>query len=213
MRIRNTRYQWGAITIALHWIVFLMAATMIATGKMSADGGGPPDKQLMAIHAPVGFLLLALMVCRYIWNLVNPGVRKIDDAVGFAQVVVAWLVHNLLYVAVIAQALIGIAMTQAGGRPAVFFGLEFPQLVGPGGLLSAQQMLAALQAAGLDEGDSARESLRHLHHLVGHGFIALVAVHFLAALYHLLVRRDDLLRRMWFGYVPPELRDGAKPKE
>ena len=33
MRIRNTRYQWGAITIALHWIVFLMAATMIATGK------------------------------------------------------------------------------------------------------------------------------------------------------------------------------------
>ena len=64
-------------------------------------------------------------------------------------------------------------------------------------------MLAALQAAGLDEGGSARESLRHLHHLVGHGFIALVGAHFLAALYHLLVRRDDLLRRMWFGYVPP----------
>ena len=39
---------------------------------------------------------------------------------------------------------------------------------------------------------------------IAHGYIALVLVgfivlHVLAALYHQLVRRDRLLRRMWFG--------------
>ena len=205
MPIMNSRYQWGAVSIALHWIVFLMAAAMFATGKISAQGGGKPDPDLMAWHVPLGTALLFVMAARYFWRLLNPGVGRVDDAVGLATQMTAWAVHNLLYAAVIAQALIGVSMTQIGGREVDLLGWTLPKLVGTGGLLPLQHPFLA----GLDLGEtaqSARKALRGFHTIVGNTLIGLVVLHILGALYHLLGRRDLLLRRMWFGYIPPDLK-------
>ena len=208
MPIMNNRYQWGAISIALHWIVFLMAVGLFASGKISAQGERP-DPELMSIHAPVGTALLFVMLARYFWRLINPGVGRVDDAVGLATALIAWLVHNLLYLAVIAQALIGISMSQAGGREVALLGWELPRIVGSGGLLPLEHpVLEPLNLGATAQ--EARESLRGWHNTVGNTLIALVALHVLGALYHLLGRRDHLLRRMWFGYVPPALRKKAE---
>ena len=205
MPIMNSRYQWGAVSIALHWIVFLMAAAMFATGKISAQGGGRPDPELMAVHVPLGTALLFVMAARYLWRLLNPGVGKVDDAVGLGMQMTAWLVHNLLYFAVIAQALVGVAMTQAGGREVELLGWTLPKLLGSGGLLPLEHPILAQLNLG-ETAQEARKALRGFHTIVGNTLIGLVVLHILGALYHLLGRRDHLLRRMWFGYTPPDLK-------
>ena len=53
MQIMNNRYQWGALAIALHWLVFLMVVALFASGKISAQGERP-DPDMMAVHAPAG---------------------------------------------------------------------------------------------------------------------------------------------------------------
>ena len=204
MPIMNNRYQWGVISIALHWIVFFMAVGLFASGKISAQGERP-DADLMSIHAPVGVALLFVMLARYFWRLINPGVGRVDDAVGLFTSLTAWLVHNLLYVAVIAQALIGISMSQAGGRSPALLGWELPVIVGSGGLLPLEHPILEPLNLGATA-QEARKSLRGLHEIVGNVLIGLVVLHILGALYHRLFRRDHLLRRMWFGYVPPALR-------
>ena len=208
MPIMNNRYQWGAIAIALHWIIFLMVFGLIASGKISSSGEGPPDRQLMSIHAPVGAALLFVMLTRYLWRLINPRVGKADDGVGLATVLAAWAVHNLLYIAVIAQALIGIAMSQAGGNNVDILGWELPKLLGEGGLLPLEHPALARLDLGETERE-ARRALRGLHGNVGDILIGLIVLHFLGAMYHRFVRRDMLLRRMWFGYTPPELAKKA----
>jgi cytochrome b561 len=40
---------------------------------------------------------------------------------------------------------------------------------------------------------------RHVHYVVSRALMAVIALHVTGALYHVLVRRDGLLRRMWFG--------------
>ena len=209
MPIMNNRYQWGAVAIALHWIVFLAVAGLIASGKISAQGERP-DRDLMSVHAPVGAALIFVMMARYFWRLLNPGVGKVDDAVGFATAAAAWVVHNLLYFVVIAQGLIGVSMTQLGGRDVALLGWTFPQIIGEGGLLPLEHPVLAPLNLGTVVQD-ARDSLRGLHNLVGNILIGLVALHILGAMYHRLVRRDHLLRRMWFGYTPPDLQRKAEP--
>ena len=204
MPVMNSRYQWGAVSIALHWIVFLMVFGLFASGKISAQGERP-DQELMSVHAPVGAALLLVMLARYFWRLLNPGVGRVDDAVGTLTTLAAWAVHNLLYLAVIAQALIGVAMTQVGGRDVVLLGWELPRIVGSGGLLPLEHPVLEPLNLGTTA-QEARKSLRGLHTIVGNTLIGLVVLHILGALYHRLIRRDHLLRRMWFGYVPPALR-------
>ena len=204
MQIMNNRYQWGALAIALHWLVFLMVVALFASGKISAQGERP-DPDMMAVHAPAGAALLFVMLTRYFWRLVNPGVGRVDDGLSFGVVMVSWLVHNLLYVAVLAQACIGVAMTQTGGREVALLGWTLPKLIGSGGFLPlAHPMLESLNLGETER--AARGALRELHGLVANGLIALVVLHILGALYHRLFRQDDLIRRMWFGYVSPDLR-------
>jgi len=40
---------------------------------------------------------------------------------------------------------------------------------------------------------------RHAHYLISRLLMVLIALHVAGALYHTLIRRDRLLRRMWFG--------------
>jgi cytochrome b561 len=41
--------------------------------------------------------------------------------------------------------------------------------------------------------------LRTAHYLISRALWALIALHIAGALYHSLIRKDGLLRRMWFG--------------
>lgn len=52
------------------------------------------------------------------------------------------------------------------------------------------------------------------HYILSYLLAALIVVHIAGALRHHLLKRNDVLLRMWFGRASPEARiDGAAPKK
>jgi cytochrome b561 len=89
---------------------------------------------------------------------------------------IAWLSHRLLYVLVLGQAGSGLFMAVQTGLPDIVFG-------GHGALPIDFWVFP----------------VRTVHYVISRLLMALIALHVTAALYHALVLRDGLLRRMWFG--------------
>lgn len=177
MMMRNTERTYGSVAKTFHWLLFLMLAFLVAAGNFLASMPKGPDKLAAAgMHKSFGLIVLALVLVRLAWRLVNvtpkdpDGTTPIEAFLGHAM-------HWGLYVLMIAQPLSGILMSQAAGQPVSLFGLlEVPTLVSPD------------------------ESAAKLYH-AGHGTIWIVLVvavvgHALAALYHHFVKKDDVLVRM-----------------
>ncbi|HYS85465.1 MAG TPA: cytochrome b/b6 domain-containing protein, partial [Bradyrhizobium sp.] len=77
--------------------------------------------------------------------------------------------------ALFGQALSGLVMALQTGLPGIVFG---------GGTLPADFWVYPM---------------RSVHYLFSRMLMALIALHITGALYHTLLLRDGLLRRMWFG--------------
>jgi cytochrome b561 len=88
---------------------------------------------------------------------------------------IAWVSHRLLYVATIGLPISGLILALQSGLPWIVFG---------GGKLPA---------------DFWAYSFRMVHYIFSRWLMVLIALHVLGALYHTLVLRDGLLRRMFFG--------------
>jgi cytochrome b561 len=88
----------------------------------------------------------------------------------------AWASHRLFYVAVVGMAGSGIFMALQTGLPAIVFSGD--------GVLPADFWVFPV---------------RTVHYLFSRLLIALIALHVAGALYHTLILKDGLLRRMFFG--------------
>jgi cytochrome b561 len=89
---------------------------------------------------------------------------------------VAWASHRLLYIGVIAMAVVGLSLANEAGILGILAG-ERPRL----------------------PPDFWDYKLRVVHYLISRLLLALIALHVAGALYHTLLRKDGLMRRMWFG--------------
>lgn len=172
----TTRYH--PILVAIHWLLaaLIIADLTIGTVVLAHIANDAPLKiEALRSHLIGGLLILTLMCVRLGIRLASstppeaPTGHRMLDRL-------AWLSHRLLYVAVFGMALSGLAM-----------GLEahVPQtvLLGQGALPT----------------DFWVYPLRYIHFFFAKLLMALIALHILGALYHLIVRRDGLFRRMWFG--------------
>ena len=88
----------------------------------------------------------------------------------------AWLSHRLLYVLVLAQAGSGLVMALQAGLPDI--------VLGGHGALPADFWVFPM---------------RSVHYVISRLLTALIALHVAGAIYHTLILRDGLLRRVWFG--------------
>lgn len=191
MSLMNQRDRYGWVAKLLHWLLFLLIAGMIASGKYSASlerVDKIPD--MINAHKQIGIAVFFLMAFRLLWRMINQKVESMTDS-GLLRLL-AWLSHWLMYLAVLAQAGIGVLMIQASNRTVFFLDWQLPHFVGKHGLLGIS----------LDGG-----ILREWHGYGGTAIIVLVGVHVLAALLHHFYWDDDTLRRMGFGYTPGYLKD------
>lgn len=182
MHIKNTHHQFGAITIALHWIMALLIIGMLTVGLYMADLPlGPQKIKLYGWHKEVGFIVLALALFRLFWRLKNispslpiPPIEKL----------LAKGMHWLLYVLMIAMPITGWLLTSAAGFPVSFFGLfTIPNLIA--------------------DNEIHRELFETVHLWLGYALITAILLHTLAALKHYLIDKDSILQRM-FGYQKRE---------
>lgn len=164
--------------VALHWfLAFLIIADLtIGTTILAHIANSAPRKlEALRAHMSAGLLILFLMTLRLTLR-VNTD-RPAEAATGSAFLDrVAWLSHRALYVAAIGLPLSGLAMALQFRLPQIVF---------------LHQGMLPVSFWG--------SPLRYLHLFLARALIALIALHIAGAAYHVLVRRDGLLARMWFG--------------
>ena len=92
------------------------------------------------------------------------------------QRILSTAVHHLLYLALLAQPLLGWAATASGDFPVQFLHWHLP------GIVPVNEALS--------------ERLFVWHGWLGLAILGLVALHIAGALYHWLIRRDGVMERM-----------------
>lgn len=169
------RSQFAYQSRILHWLMAAMLLTMLFIGVTMVASLGDYHK-LVAIHRPLGILILILAVIR----LVN---RKFTTLPPFPPTMSQWerrvatASEKLLYVLMIALPLVGWGMLSAGHYPIVMFG---PVHLPP--ILPANPLLYAV--------------LRKTHTILAFLLFATFLAHLSAILFHTLIVRDRILHRM-----------------
>nr|WP_213872369.1 cytochrome b [Serratia marcescens] len=166
----------------LHWLMAPLVLAMLLIGVGMVGSVSPRHAALVAIHKPLGAALLLLVLVRLGIRLSSRVPALPNDMPGW-QRAAAHLSHWLLYGLLIAQPLVGWTMQSAGGYPVVLWGgFELPALVAP-----SVQLHSVLRSA---------------HSVIAYSLFLLILVHLAAALFHGLIRRDDVLPSMTGGRLP-----------
>jgi cytochrome b561 len=167
--------NYDGVAIGLHWMTAFLVIANFALAQ-TWDWFAKPTRELMEdTHMSLGVLLAAVIVARIIWRLI-PGHQISSLQAGWVRLASKGM-HYLLYVLLVAEAVLGFVFRWGGGRPMEFFGIGIPPLIG--------EMSRPL-----------RHQLREFHEWIGWAIIVIALVHALAALYHHYVLKDRVLVRM-----------------
>jgi superoxide oxidase len=174
---RLSRGRFDALTILIHWTTVLAVLFLLASGWLfDALEGTPFHAPLLMVHRSVGVALWCLTALRFLWRqslaTFPPFRSDLPDIVRWAATGSEFGLYLLLAL----QPLTGLGRTLATGHPFVLFGT----MLGPftPRLPAVFNLFDSLHAAG------------------GYGLAGLAGLHALAALFHHLVRRDDVLEAM-----------------
>jgi cytochrome b561 len=177
MSWKNTNQHYGTLSIALHWLMFLLMAAVYATIELRElfPKGSDPRETLKSLHFMLGLSVLLLVTLRIyakvtsVTPIITPGLSPIQDYA-------AKLGHLALYGLMVAMPVLGWLMLSAAAKPIPFFGLELPAL--------------------LAENKDLAKSLKEIHETIGVIGYYLIGIHVLAALYHHHIRKDNTLTRI-----------------
>lgn len=177
MQLRNTHKRFGLVGRLFHWLTALLLIGSFTLGLSMVDLELSPTKfRLYAWHKWIGVTVFLVTFLRVLWRLGNP-VPSPPDRMPRWQHQLAGLSHAALYGLLVAMPITGWLMSSALDLTVVYFGVvELPDLVAPDRALG--------------------ESLKRVHVGLSRIFLAVIAVHVLAALYHHFYLKDDVLRRM-----------------
>jgi cytochrome b561 len=180
MSLLNTPGRYGAVAIALHWIMALTLVALIAMGLYMValpDTGFDKVKiTLILYHKELGLAALVAATIRLAWR-VRSDLPTLVNTLPYWQKVTARFVHLAFYGLMFALPITGLLMSSAAAIPVSAFGVvDVPDLVAPS------------------------EDLFHrmiqVHRWLGYGLLVLIGVHAGAALMHHFIKRDDTLKKM-----------------
>lgn len=170
--------KYNRAAIVLHWFMAFMLIAQFAFGLwMEEIPKDPPGVRAywFNLHKSFGLILGFLVLYRLGWRIthsVPPHMPHMPDW----QAKVAKLTHALMYVVMIMLPLSGFLGSSFSQYPVKFFGYPLPRLWEP------QSELKALCS--------------EVHETTAWALAALLALHVLAVAWHVVVKRDGLLKRM-----------------
>ena len=176
--LKNTRTRYGAVSVALHWIVAVAVFGTFALGFWMVELTYYDDwyKTAPYVHKSVGILLFVVVSARALWRVVNVTPAAPAHHGRWERVAARWS-HRLMYALLFAVMIAGYLISTADGRDVEVFG--WFAAPGFGSLFENQEDLA---------GD--------VHRWLAYALIGVACVHALAAFKHHVVDRDDTLLRM-----------------
>jgi cytochrome b561 len=172
-----SRYHW--LVVLLHWLLAFYVIATLAGGFLimaPMSGADPEKKRVLLFHMSFGMAIAGVMLLRLVVRLLTA--RPAEATTGHAALdrLVPYA-HYAFYVLIVLQAATGLTTAiLAGLNRSVFQGTAEP--------LPADFSVYPSFTA---------------HAAIALVLSALILIHVAAVLYHQFVRRDRLLRRMWFG--------------
>lgn len=182
----TTRYPTSSIV--LHWtMAATIGAAWILAQVIDAVPRGPGRTMVLGSHVLVGLVVLALLLPRILARVTRgaPPPPPPPADVPTWQQRLASATHLLLYALMLAQPVSGIAYALSRSRPVDVLGLfALPVPLADSGL---------------------RRTLGGTHELLANLLLAVVVLHVAATVWHVFVKRDEVLQRM----LPRRRRDGG----
>lgn len=176
MSRKSSPTQYGTVAVAIHWLTALFILILLVSGFRSESTDDPATKVMfLRIHVPIGLAVLLLTLFRIFW-WVRVDTKPTPVLMSPWQRRLSSVAHILLYAAVLGLSTSGIGtMVLSGAGAVIFAGRDVSTLPDFWDYLP-----------------------RTPHAIVARALVGLLVLHIAAALYHHLVKKDGLMRRMWF---------------
>ena len=169
------RRQFTAFSRLLHWTMAAMILTMLCIG-VTMVASLANYHWLISIHRPLGITILLLVVVRFVNRKLSslpPFPATMSHAERRAATASEYVMYGLMFV----LPLVGWGMLSAARYPIVLFGsLHLPFILPHDATLYAV--------------------LRKTHTILAYFFFLMFIAHFGAILFHTLIVRDGMLKRM-----------------
>ena len=171
----NQRTQFTALMRVLHWTMAAMVLTQLGIG-VTMVASLADYHTLVSIHRPLGAAILVLVVARCVVRRLSP-LPPFPPTMSRLERRAAAASEYTMYGLMFALPLVGWSMLSAARYPVVVYGsLHLPFI------LPHDAMLYAV--------------LRKTHTVLAYLFFLVFIAHIGAVLYHTLIVRDGILKRM-----------------
>lgn len=171
------RGRFDGLTRALHWLTVVFVIFQFASGwSFTWAEGTPYFSPILTLHRSGGSALWVITIIRLCWRVTFAKFPPFPASLPHAMAWVAKTSERALYALLLCEPLTGLADSLLHGKPFVLFVWTVPALL--------PRSLAWSTA------------FHELHEWGALALAALAGVHALAALFHHLVLKDDVLEAM-----------------
>jgi len=177
MQLVNSKTHYGVLPQTIHWLTFIFVVAGWLLGTFIDDFSRPVHAAMLVVHMALGQCVLALLVIRLAWRLIDPPPPPEETRFGRMQQTAATFIHYLLYALLLAIPCLGIIVQLTRGNALPIFGLW--DIASP---WPANRALA--------------RSVLKVHEYLADTLVALAGLHAAAALMHHWVLGDRTLVRM-----------------
>jgi cytochrome b561 len=183
MRFRNSPEGYGMIAMSLHWVIAALVGIAWLLGTFGDDfSKGPARSAALLVHISAGLALLALMVVRSVWRIVDPPPPPEPTKLGHWLDRAGVAAHYGLYLLIFIVVALGIALQFARGDALPIFGWTEISLPFP---WAPDRPFA--------------RTVKEIHETAANVLMILVCIHTAAALFHHWILRDRTLVRILPG--------------
>jgi cytochrome b561 len=184
--VSTPRRQFAVVSRLLHWTMAVMILTMLCIG-VAMVASLADYHALVSIHRPLGIAILVLVVVRFVDRQLSP-LPPFPATMSRAERLLATASELAMYSLMFVLPLVGWGMLSAAHYPIVLYGsLHLPFI------LPQNVMLYAV--------------LRKVHTILAYLLFLTIVAHFAAILFHTLIVRDGILKRMVPWNIRPKKPD------
>lgn len=174
----SVSWRYATPAVLLHWLLAILIASLVGIGwYMMSIEKDPGSDWYFNVHKSFGIVVFGLVLLRIIWRATHRPV-PLPARLPKWQVKLSLVTEWALYVCMILMPILGFLGAIYGKSGVAFFGAQLPSWTAP-------------------NHDTA-ELFFGLHSALAWVLVALVVLHAIGGLKHLLVDKDGVFQRMWF---------------
>jgi cytochrome b561 len=186
MQLTNSKFGYGALPQALHWLTGICVIAAWLLGQfIDAFHEGPPRAAALTAHIALGESVMVFLVARLVWRIADPPPPLEPTRFGRLLEIASRVSHYALYALLVVVPFVGIVVQLKRGNALPIFGAWSFASPWPTDRATARSVL-------------------EVHELLANALLILAGIHAAAALIHHYVFGDRTLTRMLPGAARAE---------